>query len=253
MTLKDRFTLYFLNDSRAQRLVWMLEILELDYEIEIFVRHPETWRAPKELFRAHPLGKAPILDVHFADGRPTLQLVESGLIIQYLLKHYDPNNILNPDTEEEQLLVDYYIHYTEGTLQPILMAMLINTTVKRIAPMGLKTMAKLLSKGLNYGYYIHEFNLNLQYLENKLKEKGGGYFVGKKLTAADIMLSFPIYENLFDNEVGVRECSGETQLYKKYPQLNAWCDSVRNDPIYLRISEVMAERVNELKQQEGKK
>lgn len=250
---QDKFTLYYLDDSRCQRLMWMLEILQLDYEIDIFLRHPETWRGPPELFHVHPLGKAPVLDIQFADGSPDLQLAESGLIVQYLLKHYDTKNILNPKLEQERLMVDYYIHYTEGTLQPILMSMLINTTVKRITPFGLKTVAKMISKGLNYGYYIHEFNLNLEYLDNRLRQLGTGYFASNKLTAADIMLSFPIYENLFDNEIGVRECSGETQLHKKYPQLSAWCDKVRNDPIYLRINDVMREKVAELYKQKNYK
>lgn len=242
----DKFTLYWLDESRAQRLMWMLEILELEYEVDMYLRDEETWRSPPELFHVHPLGKAPVLEIQFADGSPTLQLAESGLIVQYLLRHYDAKHRLTPKLEEDRLQVDYYIHYTEGTLQPILISMLINTTVKRIAPMGLKTLAKMLSKGLNYGYYLHEFHLNLEYLNNKLRQNGTGYFVSNKLTAADIMLSYPVYENLFDNEVGVKECSGETELHKKYPQLAAWSDMVRNDPVYSRITEVMRNKVDEL-------
>lgn len=221
-------------------------MLGLDYEIDIYLRHPETLRGPPELFQVHPLGKAPVLDIKFADGSPDLQLVESGLMAQYLLKYYDPKNILNPLTEKERLMVDYYIHYTEGTLQPILMSILINSSAKRIAPLGLKTVAKLLSKGLNYGYYKPEFDLNMQYLDKVLRENATGFFVGSKLTAADMMLSFPVYENLFDNELGVKECCGETELHKKYPQLAAWCDKVKNDPVYKRISNVTRQKVQEL-------
>lgn len=232
--------------------MWLLEILELNYEVDIFLRHSQTWRGPPELFHVHPLGKAPILEIKFADGRPDLQLAESGLIVQYLLKNYDPHYRVRPKGEMEQLMVDYYIHYSEATLQPILISMLINSSAKRVAPYGMKTFAKLVSKGLNYGYYLHEFNLNLEYLDRKLLEQGTGYFVGDKLTGADIMLSFPIYENLFDNEVGVKECSGETQLYKKYHQLGAWCDKVRNDPLYSRITKVMKEKVDEINSQKKK-
>lgn len=226
--------------------MWMLEVLNLDYEIDIYLRHPETLRGPAELFQVHPLGKAPVLDIKFADGSPDLQLAESGLITQYLLKHYDPKNILNPDSEKEKLLVDYFIHYTEGTLQPILMSMLINSSLRRVAPLGLKTMAKIFSKGLNYGYYKPEFDLNLRYLDTILRDNGTGFFVGSKLTAADMMLSFPVYENLFDNELGVKECCGEVDLHKKYPQLAAWCDKVKNDPVYKRISDVTHEKVKEM-------
>lgn len=249
---RDKFTLFWLDDSRAHRVMWMLELLELDYEVDIYVRDPETWRGPKELFLVHPLGKAPILEVAFADGRPLVQLAETGLIMQYLLKHYDPNCLLSSRDENEQLMIDYFLHYSEGTLQPILITMLINTSMKRVAPIGLKTVAKLLSRGLNHGYYIHEFYLNLDYLEARLRSEGTGFFVAGKLTAADIILSFPVYENLFDNEAGVKECSGETELYRKYPRLGAWSDRVRNDPVYSRISSVMKEKTEEIRHSQRK-
>lgn len=229
--------------------MWMLEILELDYEVDIFVRHAETWRGPPELFQVHPLGKAPVLEIQFLDGRPNLQLAESGLIIQYLCKHYDPKKILSGKNDNESLQIDYYIHYSEGTLQNLLMSMIINTSAKRIAPLGLKTLAKLVTKGINYGYYLHEFTLNMEFLERRLAQNGSGYFVGKTLSAADVMLSFPVYENIFDNETGVRECTNETQLFKKYPQLSAWSDKIRKDPIYLKLSKLMEERVDDLRRQ----
>lgn len=246
MPSADKFTLYWLDESRTQRLMWLLELLELDYEVDINLRDPETWRGSPELFQVHPLGKAPILEIKFADGRPDLQLAESGLIFQYLLEHYDKDHELMPRSEREQLEVNYYIHYCEGTLQPILLSMLINATAKRIAPFGLKTLAKLLSKGINYGYYLQEFRVNLLFLDMKLRKQGTGYFVGDRLTAADVMLSFPIYENIYDNLQGVKEVSGEKDLVKKYPRLAAWSDMVKNDPIYLRITEVMQQKVNEL-------
>ncbi|QFZ27160.1 putative glutathione S-transferase [Clavispora lusitaniae] len=251
--MPDKFTLYWLDESRSHRIMWMLELLGLEYEVDVHLRHPETWRGPAELFNVHPLGKAPVLEIKFADGRPNLQLAETGLIMQYLLKHYDPSFILTPKREDEQLMVDYFIHYSEGTLQPILMAMLINTTAKRVAPIGLKTVAKLVTKGLNNGYYIHEFKLNLEYLNARLREEGTGFFVAGKLTAADIMLSFPVYENLFDNEAGVKECSGETDLYRKFPLLGAWCDKVKNDPIYSRITTVMRRKVEEIRHEKRRR
>lgn len=244
---RDKFTLYWLDDSRAHRIMWMLELLGLDYEVEVYVRDPETWRGPKDLFLVHPLGKAPILEVSFADGRPPLQLAETGLIMQYLLRKYDPHCLLSSKDDNEQLMIDYFLHYSEGTLQPIIITMLINTSMKRVAPIGLKSVAKLLSRGLNHGYYIHEFYLNLDFLEARLRTEGTGFFVAGKLTAADIMLSFPVHENLFDNEGGVRECCGETELYRKYPQLGAWSDRVRNDPIYSRISDVMKGKTEEIR------
>lgn len=224
----------------------MLELLGLDYDIEIYLRHPETWRSGQELFQIHPLGKAPVLEIFFADGRPSLKLAETGLIMQYLLKHYDPNNILNPESEDDKLRVDYYLHYSEGSLQHLMISMLINSVAKKVAPIGFKSLAKLVTRGLNNGYYVHEWKLNMEYLERQLAKEDTGFFVGNKLTAADVMLTFPIYENVFDNEAGVREVTGEkTNLFKTYPRMAAWSDRIANHPIYIKVTEMMDDRVNE--------
>lgn len=246
MRCKDKFVLYWLDESRAHRILWLLELLELDYDVEIFLRHPETWRGPPELFQVHPLGKSPILEIHFYDGSPSLQLAESGLIIQYLLKKYDKQRRFSPKDERDKLLMNYYLHYAEGTLEAILMPMVINTSAKRVAPLGLRSLAKVYSRGMNNGYYIHEFHLNLRYLEDQLRNQGTGYFVGGKLTGADIILSFPLYENLFDNEAGVKECADDTDLFKTYPNLAAWSDRVRHNPAYARISLLMKEKRDEI-------
>jgi glutathione S-transferase len=255
--MEDKFVLHWLDNSRSHRTLWMLDLLKLDYEVKVYLRHPETWRGPKSLFKVHPLGKAPILEIHFADGTDPLQLVESGFIMQYLLKYYDPEGLLTPDDEAGRLMLDYYLHYAEGSLEHILMALLINSTAKTIAPFGMKSIAKLVANGLNQGYYIHEYRLNMDYLEAQLIENGTGYFISNKLTAADIILSFPIYENLFDNEDGVKECTGDKRdIYKLWPNLGAWCIRVvRNDPSYKKISKMMDEMIQayELELEQHKK
>jgi glutathione S-transferase len=227
----------------------MLDLLELDYDVKVYLRHPETWRGPKSLFKVHPLGKAPILEIHFDDGSDPLQLVESGLMMQYILEHYDFHGLLTTKDESENLMINYYLHYAEGSLEHILMALLINSTAKTIAPFGMKSIAKLVANGLNQGYYIHEYRLNMDYLEAQLAENGTGYFVGDKLTAADIILSFPIYENLFDNEDGVKECTNDKRdIYKLWPNLGAWCIRVvRNNPSYQRITEMMYQMIENYK------
>ena len=84
-----------LDDSRSQRILWVLEILQLDYEVKIYLRHPQTIRAPLQLFDVHKLGKSPVLEIIFGDGRPSIKMAELGFIMQYLLRYYDTNNILN--------------------------------------------------------------------------------------------------------------------------------------------------------------
>lgn len=227
-----------INDSRAHRILWILEILNLDYEVLLHFRDPQTWRC-NTLFDVHPLGKAPILLIDFADGQPQLELLESGLIIQYLLKNYDPNNILNVIDPRQQLKVDYYLHYSEGTLQHLQISLLINSAARKIAPLGLKSVAKLVARGLNNGYYLHEWRLNMNYLESQLKKEGHGYFVGDKLSGADIILSFPVYENVFDNAGGVKEITGEKRnLFELYPNLAAWSDRISSHPLYIKVNEL---------------
>lgn len=263
-TSKDKFYLYWyvlakkkdffsysnifrLNDSRAHRILWTLEILKLDYEVEIHLRDPETFRCDT-MFDIHQLGKAPMLKIIFADGSEPLLLLESGLIMQYLLKHYDPENILNPEKEADKLRVDYYLHYSEGTLQHLQISILINSVAKKIAPIGLKYLAKVFGKGLNNGYYIHEWRLNLEYLEKKLKEEGTGYFIGDKLTAADIILSFPVMENVFDNEYQIHKLIyDDRSLTKQYPNLAQWSLMIKNNALYSKITQVMNALVEEKK------
>lgn len=231
-----------------------MEVLDLEYEVKVYLRHPQTWRGPPELFKAHPLGKAPVLEVIFGDGSPPLKLVETGLIFQYLLTNYDHENLLTPTEPREKLKVDYYLHYAEGTLQGLLITLLINSVAKKIAPFGFQTLAKLVTRGLNNGYYLHEWYLSVDFLESELKKNGTGYFVGDRLSAADIMLSFPVYENIFDNPGGIKECVGITDdMYKLYPNLGAWCCRIRDDPVYVKIGAMMDEKVEQFKQKKGRR
>lgn len=243
--------------SRAHRILWLLEILELNYEVKVYIREPVTWRSPPELHAVHHSGKVPVLEIFHADGLPPLKLVESGYIILYLLRHYDVHNLLNPTEPALQEKVDYYLHYSEGTLQHILVSILVNSVAKSIAPLGTKTIAKYVTKAINNGFYVQEWKLNMEYLENQLKKEGTGFFVGNRLSGADIILSFPIYENIFDNEEEVHRFTGtKINLSRTYPHLYAWSSMIRDDPLYIKIDEMMDDMVQEKlekKSRRGKK
>ncbi|RCK64364.1 Glutathione S-transferase 1 [Candida viswanathii] len=245
--LEDRFILHWLDDSRAHRILWLLDILQLDYEVKIYLRHPETWRSPLQLFDVHQLGKSPVLEIVFADGRPRIKMTELGFIMQYLLRYYDPRNILNPVSQDLQLEVDYFLHYAEGSLQHIQMALLINSTAKHVAPFGSRKLVNTVTKAINNGYYKHEWYLNMKYLDQRLLRNGTGFFVGDRLTGADVILSFPIYENVFDNLDGVKEILADKRdLKKMYPNLYQWSKMIRNNRGYKRISQMMDENVEDL-------
>ena len=91
------------------------------------------------------------------------------------MRVYDKENILNPISQEQQLEVDYYLHYAEGSLQHIQMALLINSVAKHVAPFATKAVVKIITKAINNGYYKHEWYLNFQYLEDRLAQNGTGF------------------------------------------------------------------------------
>lgn len=212
----------------------------------MYLRHPQTFRGPKDLLKVHPTGKAPILEVQFADGSKGLKLAESGLILQFLFRYYDPNHFLQPKDVREQLKVDYYLHYSEGTLQWILMTLLINSVAKKIAPLGLKTAVNFLTKALNKGFHINEYKLNMKFLDDQLRKNGTGFFVGNGLTGADIMLSFPLYENIFDNQEQVQTILHMKQdLAKEYPYLAKWAEMIGNNASYQKVAEYQDQLVEQ--------
>jgi glutathione S-transferase len=130
-----------LNESRAQRIVWLLEELGLDYEVVLFYRDKNTMFAPPELEKVHPLGKAPALGIQFPGQEKETVLVESGFIAQYLADHFGQGTNLVPrrcragqdgkpgGETEEWMRCQHLIHYVEGSLQPPLLVALILTSM----------------------------------------------------------------------------------------------------------------------------
>lgn len=228
--------------------------MDLNYEVKIYLRHPKTFRGPTELFKIHPSGKSPILEVQFADGSKGLKLAETGLIIQFLLKYYDPQHFLHPKSPREQIKVDYYLHYAEGSLQHVLMTLLINSVAKKIAPLGLKTAVNFLTKALNKGYHIHEFKLNMKFLDDQLRKNGTGFFVGDGLTGADIILTFPIYENIYDNLEQVRTIlNDKIDMVKEFPHLAKWSEMIANNESYQKVAQYLEDLVDQYVQEHALK
>lgn len=90
-----------------------------------------------------------------------------------------------------------------------MIALLINSVAKSIVPIRTKSVVKLVTKGINNGYYVHEWRLNMQFLKDQLAKEGTEYFVGNRLSGAYIILTFPIYENVFNNKVQIKDITGE--------------------------------------------
>jgi glutathione S-transferase len=161
---------HHLNNSRSQRVLWLLEELAVPYEIVRYQRDAKTMLAPESLRRIHPLGKSPVIE----DG-PRI-LPETGAIVTYLISTYGPN--LAPESNSDLYWrYLYWLHYAEGSAMPPLLLKLV---LNRLGLLGWPAR----------GFVNRQLNLHLNYLEGELAKST--WFVGEQFGGADIMMSFPL-------------------------------------------------------------
>ncbi len=176
---------HHLNNSRSQRVLWLLEELGLDYDIKRYERDKKTMLAPPELRKVHPLGKSPVL----TDG--DLKLAESGAIIEYLVERYGDGCLAPARELPAYLRYRYWLHYAEGSLMPPLLLKLVFDKIETSPmPFFAKPIAKAISGKAKSTFIMPQINAHLDYLEVELGK--AKWFVGDKFTAADVQLSFPI-------------------------------------------------------------
>lgn len=178
-------TVHHLENSRSQRVLWLLEELQLPYEIKHYQRDPKTMLAPDALRQVHPLGKSPVI----SDDGTTV--AESGAIIEYLLEKYGGGR-LKPGVDDPHWLdYLYWMHYAEGSLMPLLVMQLVFAQVpKRPMPFFAKPIAKKISAGLIGGFVQPRLREHLAMIEEHLAKNT--WFAGDTLSAADIQMSFPL-------------------------------------------------------------
>jgi glutathione S-transferase len=178
-------TLHHLNNSRSQRILWLLEELELPYEIKRYERNKLTMLAPAELKKVHPLGRSPVI----TDGDKTL--AESGAIIEYLLDTYGKGRLRPAPATPEELRYKFWLHFAEGSLMPPLLISLIFHKIETTPmPFFAKPIIKAVSVTLNASYLGPTMKTNFEYIENELSKSA--WFAGNEFTAADIQMSFPM-------------------------------------------------------------
>lgn len=211
-------TLHHLNNSRSQRILWLLEELNVDYQIKHYQRDSVTNLAPNTLTLIHPLGKSPII----TDGEITV--AESGAIIEYLIATYvkSAGNSELLDTArgtEEHRQNTYWLHFAEGSLMPPLVAKLVLDKVRSNAkPFFVKIIANKIVDKLMAAYYGPIIAKNMEYIENHLAYNN--WFAGETLTAADFQMSFPL-------EAAVAR--GNT---KNLPNINRFVKTIHARPAY---------------------
>lgn len=197
-------TLHHLNNSRSQRVFWLLEELELDYAVERYQRDAATNLAPPELEAVHPLGKSPIL----TDGNQTI--IESGAIIDYVLRHHGNGRLLPKagSVEHEQYL--QWLHYSEGSA---MLPLMLKMYTGRLPDGGAALQPRI----------TQELDRHLGYLNGALD--GVDWFVGNTLSGADIQLSF------------VAEIAPALHPQGSFPNLLAFRDRCHARPAYRRALE----------------
>jgi len=208
---------HYLNNSRAHRLIWLLEELGLDYEIKFYKRGPD-YRAPAELKKVHPLGKSPVLE---DEG---LVIAESGAIFEYLLEKYDPKGLVPSRGTPERLAYTYWLHYAEGSAMPLLVMKLIFGMIPRQVPFFMKPFAKAISNGISGRMLDPQLKDNADLWEAELSENG--WFAGSQFSAADIIMSFPV-------EAAVTRAG----LGSNYRAINSWLHAIKTRPAYQRAAE----------------
>jgi glutathione S-transferase len=213
-------TVHHLNNSRSQRILWLLEELGVPYEIRRYQRDPKTSLAPPELLRVHPLGKSPVI----TDG--DLTLAESGAIIEYLVDKYSGGALVPPPHTPERLRYTYWLHFAEGTAMPPLVMKLVFKRIE-VAPMPFfaRPIARAIAGKIRSSYVEPNIVRNLDYMESEVA-KTGWFAAGAELTAADIQMSFP-----------VEASAARGGLDASRPRLMEWLERIHARPAYQRAVE----------------
>src|SRR5689334_8595822 len=156
-------TVHHLENSRSQRVLWLLEELEVPYEVKRYARDPATMLAPAELRRVHPLGKSPVV----TDGDTTL--AESGAIVEYLVERYGGGRLAPAPGSPERLRHAYWLHYAEGSaMPPLLLRLIFDRVANAPAPFFVRPVARAIAGKALKGFIMPQIKLHLDYLEAEL-------------------------------------------------------------------------------------
>ena len=197
-------TLHHLNDSRSQRILWLLEELGTPFEIERYQRDTKTRLAPPELTAVHPLGKSPVI----TDG--DVRIAESGAIADYIIRTYGKGMMMPAAGSADYEAYNEWLHYAEGSA---MLPLMLNFYVSRLKEAGAPLHPRIDSETANH----------LGYVDGALK--GRGFFVGDSLTGADVQMSF------------VGEMAKVFDKLGPYPNLSAWLSRMHARPAFQRSVE----------------
>lgn len=212
-------TVHHLNNSRSQRVLWLLEELGVDYQVKRYERDPKSMLAPPELRAVHPLGKSPVI----TDGE--LVLAESGAIIEFLVDRYGHGRLAPLPGSDDRLRYLYWLHYAEGSaMPPLLLTLIFGKIRKSPAPFLIRPIVRGIADKVLDGFVRPQVKTHLDYMESELGK--ARWFAGDEFSAADIQMSFP---------VEAADARGMLELDR--PLLRAYLKRIHARPAYARALE----------------
>jgi glutathione S-transferase len=210
---------HHLNNSRSQRVLWLLEELGVPYEVKRYERDAKTMLAPPSLLAIHPLGKSPVI----VDGVVTL--AESGAIIEYLVGKYGGGSLIPLAGSQERLRYTYWLHYAEGSaMPPLLFRLVFNRIAATPGPWPVSAIARRIAATVEKSFIAPNLNRHLDYMESELNSRT--WFAGEQFTAADVQMSFPL-----------EAAASRGGLNASRPKLMAFLESIHARAAYKRALE----------------
>lgn len=207
-------TVHHLENSRSQRVLWLLEELDIPYDLVRYERDPKTMLAPASLRAVHPLGKSPVVT---EDGEA---IAETGAIIEYILERRGAGRLGAADRQR----LRYWLHYAEGSAMPPLLLKLVFGALPARAPGLIRPLVNGIAKAAQSGFVDPQLKLHFDYWEAELGK--AEWFAGPEFSAADIMMSFPI--EAAAQRGGARDGR---------PKLTAFLEKIHARPAYKRALE----------------
>jgi glutathione S-transferase len=198
-------TVHHLENSRSQRVLWLLEELGLPYDVKRYERNKKTMLAPPELRKVHPLGKSPVIEDVDAEGKRHV-LAETGAIVEYLVQK-GGGRLGAPADAGDAIRYRQFLHYAEGSLMPVLFTQLVLSRVPILGRVALKKFQPMIDVQVNF-------------VEAELAQRP--WFAGEAFTAADVMMSYPL-------EAG-RSRAGISR--ETHPRIFGWVDTIHARPAY---------------------
>jgi len=210
---------HHLNNSRSQRILWLLEELGLEYDIKRYQRNAETMLAPPELRAVHPLGKSPVI----SDG--DLTIAESGAIVEYLAGKYGDGKLAPAPGTPERLRYTYWLHFAEGSaMPPLLMKLIFDRMESGPMPFFAKPIARAIARRGKSSFVQPNIDRILDFMEGELGRHA--WFAGAEFSGADVQMSFPL-------EAAVMRGG----LNGSRPKLMAFLENIHARPAYRRALE----------------